>query len=153
MIKIDNVFNRSQRLDLLKLCKPLCRVMKDYPASQSNAYIHNDKDIKPYIRIIKRKIEFALERDCDLSMVWVNEDRGYKKDIFWHTHPGYNWTAVYYMKTIPYINSGTLFEEEGFVRMKQNSMLLFPGWVKHGTPSYPFHWIKRYSIAMDIELW
>ena len=116
--------------------------MKDYPVSQSD--IHNDKDIKPYIRIIKRKIEFALERDCDLSMVWVNEDRGYKKDIFWYSS---RIQLDFYMKTIPYINSGTLFEEEGFVRMKQNSMLLFPGWVKHGTPSYPFHWIKRYSIV------
>lgn len=146
--KINNVLSNRERKKLLELCKPLCKEMPGFAAKQSDEFLHMRPRIKQYIDIFGQKISNKLSKTIYFNKVWVNEDGGYKKDISWHRHHT-ELTAVYYMKTIPIINSGTLFKDE-FVRCKQNSILIFPGHIVHGTPAYPFHWIKRYSIAMDI---
>ena len=152
MIVIDNVLSEKQRKELLELCKPLTKVVSGVPAKQSDEFLYMRPRIKKYLDIFAQKISNKLSKSTKticIDKVWVNEDRGYKKDICWHRHES-QLTAVYYMKTIPLINSGTLFEDK-FVRCKQNSILIFPGHLMHGTPSYPFHWVKRYSISMDIN--
>ena len=58
--------------------------------------------------------------------------------------------AVYYIKTLPFFNSGTLFED-GFVRAPQNSMIIFPAHLLHTTPKYPFPFIDRYVMSIDLN--
>tara|TARA_R100000008_G_C3559405_1_gene155192 strand:- start:42 stop:512 length:471 start_codon:yes stop_codon:yes gene_type:complete len=151
MIKINNVLSNKERKELITLCKPLCVVVASRPAKQTSHLLHTHPDINKYVRLIGEKITQKLGLPIEIKKTWVNEDRGYKKDIFWHNHPQVDLTAVYYMQTLPLINSGTLFEDK-FVRCKQNSVLLFPGSIVHGTPSYPFHWIKRYTLAIDMRV-
>ena len=52
------------------------------------------------------------------------------------------------MKTIPFVDSGTLFKD-GFMRAPQNSLLLFPANLYHRPPTSPFRF-KRYSMALDL---
>ena len=59
---------------------------------------------------------------------------------------------VYYMKTTPFLNSGTLFRDESkseFLRAPQNSLILFDPRVEHSPPAsfLPF---QRYSLVMDL---
>ena len=107
---------------------------------------------KPIALISDQNVERIKEiSNLDLKIVksWVNEDSGRKEDICYHTHSS-DYSCVYYIKTLPYFNSGTLFKEYGFVRAKQNSLILFPSNLIHGTPSYPFSFIKRYTLAVDM---
>ena len=150
MMVINNILSRKERKELLELCKPLVKYRPGYPAKQSDEFLHLNPSVRKYIEIFNKKISDRLSKQLYFQKVWVNEDRGYKKDVYWHNHR-HELAAVYYLKTIPLVNSGTLFQDE-FVRCKQNSILLFPGYLMHGTPSYPFHWIKRYSIAMEINI-
>jgi hypothetical protein len=150
MLKINDVLSQKERKKLLNLCRPLVKDTPGYPAKQSDEFLHLNPRVRKYINIFNQKISNRLSKQIYFQKVWVNEDRGYKRDVYWHNH-SFDLAAVYYLKTIPLINSGTLFQDK-FVRCKQNSILIFPGHLIHGTPSYPFHWIKRYSIAMDINI-
>ena len=58
--------------------------------------------------------------------------------------------AVYYLKTLPFFSNGTLFED-GFVRAPQNSMIIYPSTVLHATPMYPFPFIDRYVMSIDLN--
>ena len=71
-----------------------------------------------------------------------------KEDIFYHQHTS-DYSCVYYIKTLPYFNSGTLFKDYGFVRAKQNSLILFPSHLYHSTPGSIFRF-KRYTMAFDL---
>ena len=150
MIVINNILPRKERKELLELCKPLVKNTPGVPSKQSDPFLHLNSSVRKYIEIFNKKISDRLSKQLYFQKVWVNEDRGYRKDVHWHNHQ-YELAAVYYLKTMPLVNSGTLFQDK-FVRCKQNSILLFPGYLIHGTPSYPFHWIKRYSIAMEINI-
>ena len=150
MLKINDVLSQKERKKLLNLCRPLVKDTPGYPAKQSDEFLHLNPRVRKYINIFNQKISDRLSKQIYVQKVWVNEDRGYKRDVYWHNH-SFDLAAVYYLKTIPFINSGTLFQDK-FVRCKQNSILIFLGYLIHGTPSYPFHWIKRYSIAMDINI-
>ena len=150
MMVINDILSKKQRKDLLELCKPLVKNTSGVPAKQSDPFLHLNPSVRKYIEIFNKKISNGLSKQIYFQKVWVNEDMGYKRDVYWHNHQ-YELAAVYYLKTIPLVNSGTLFQDK-FVRCKQNSILLFPGYLMHGTPSYPFHWIKRYSIAMEINI-
>ena len=59
--------------------------------------------------------------------------------------------AVYYIKTLPFFSSGTLFED-GFVRAPQNSMIIFPAHFLHATPTYPFPFIDRYVLSINLTI-
>ena len=74
----------------------------------------------------------------------------------WHNHyrdyPGFDnstHSVVYYMKTFPFFSNGTLFEKHGFVKAKQNSLMVFPSHWNHSTPGSIFRF-KRYTMAFDL---
>ena len=147
--KIENILTNEQRVDLIKKCKPFLTKIPNCPAIQTYPHLHQVNDLVSFYEIFLKRIENELKLNVSIFKSWVNEDVGRKEDIHWHTHDNVDYTCVYYMKTIPFFNSGTLFED-GFIRSKQNSMLIFPGNVLHGTPSYPFRFIKRYSLVIDL---
>ena len=149
--QFNNVLSNKQRKLLIKTCKPLVRKLSpSHPALQTNAYaLFQNKDISFFYDILGNIIRENLNLNFKFTESWFNEDSGLKKDICWHTHPEPHYTCVYYAQTIPFFSSGTLFKEK-FVRSKQNSLLIFPGSILHGTPSYPFHLIKRYTLVTDM---
>tara|TARA_B100000131_G_scaffold248311_1_gene241423 strand:+ start:750 stop:1214 length:465 start_codon:yes stop_codon:yes gene_type:complete len=150
--KIENIFKNSERRDLLKQCKPYLNHIPTCPAIQTYSDLCNKSHLKPFFNIIKNKIEENTKLKLNITKSWMNLDYGDKENIFWHNHEGYYYSAVYYIQTLPFFSSGTLFEEHGFIRMKQNSLLLFPSHLIHGTPSHPFSFIKRYTLAIDFMM-
>ena len=71
----------------------------------------------------------------------------------WHHHYIYedvSFTAVYYLKTLPFFSNGTLFED-GMVRAPQNSMIIFPAHLLHKPPTNPFPFIGRYVMGIDFK--
>ena len=98
---------------------------------------------------IKKEIKFNLE----IRRSWVKWSNGKENQMNWHSHyPSQPvWAvAVYYIKTLPFFNSGTLFED-GFVRAPQNSMIIFPAHLLHTTPKYPFPFVDRYVMSIDLS--
>ena len=86
----------------------------------------------------------------EVSRSWINLTNGRKKEIHWHNHPS-DYTLVYFIQTLPFFNSGTLFREK-FIRVKQNGIVIFPGKIEHAAPSYPFPFFERYSLAMELNI-
>ena len=149
MYKSENIFTNIERRDLLTKSKPFIQSLPGHPAKQTMAGLHHNLDFKLYFQILLERIKEISNLDLKIVKSWVNEDSGRKEDICYHTHSS-DYSCVYYIKTLPYFNSGTLFKEYGFVRAKQNSLILFPSNLIHGTPSYPFSFIKRYTLAVDM---
>lgn len=151
MYVINHILTNKERIELIKKCKPFLKKDENFPASQTHPSLHNEKELEYFYNIFIDKIRTKLEKNFSIFTSWVNEDIGRKEDIFWHKHSGVDYTCIYYMRTLPFFNSGTLFKDK-FVRVKQNSFLIFPGDILHGTPSYPFHFFKRYTLVIDIKL-
>ena len=99
------------------------------------------------IKLVKEKIGLNVV----MAGSWLNLTDGRRKELRWHNHRGIDYAAVYYLKTIPFLNSGTLIKDYGFVRAPQNSLLIFPGNIDHSTPGFPFRF-KRYTYAFDLNI-
>ena len=151
MFRSNNIFTNQERKDLLYKSIPLVKHIPEHPAKQTRADLHYNLDFNLYHQIIMKRIKDMVFIDLKIVRSWINEDWGRKEDISWHNHDSF-YSCVYYLKTIPFFNSGTLFKDYGFVRAKQNSLVLFPSHLVHGTPSYPFPFIKRYTLVMELIL-
>ena len=152
--KENNIFTNIQRKDLLNKSKPFICHIPGHPARQTKPNLHYNPSLGVYFQILKERIKNDPRignLNFEIVGSWLNEDRGKKEDICYHKHSA-DYTCLYYIKTLPYFNSGTLFADYGFVRAKQNSLLIYPGNLIHGTPSYPFHFIKRYTLAVDLNI-
>ena len=150
--KENNIFTDIQRKDLLNKSQPFIQFMPGFPARQTKADLHYSPSLRLYFQIIYEKIRRISNLNLEIVKAWVNEDCGRKEDIYYHNHPTADYSCVYYIKTLPYFNSGTLFKDYGFVRAKQNSLIIFPSNLVHGTPSYAFPFIKRYTLAIDLNI-
>ena len=165
MIKIiKNILTNKERKQLIEYSKPLLltgeelnrhavqeglRQVKFPPSKQTLSDLHrNDKFIPIIIKILKR-IESETKLKVIVDNVWVNYNKGKKEEEAWHSH-SYEYAVVYYIKTIPFLNNGTRFENK-FVRAPQNSLIMFPGYLRHSVPSYPFYF-ERYTLAIDLNI-
>ena len=157
-IVIKNVLTTKERIKLLEDVKPLLLSGAElaaffgvspentrFPGWQTHSILQDHPVLQnTFLPLIKEKLEL---NNLTIHKAWANKIKGYKKDIAWHSHK-YPLACVYYLKTIPFLNSGTLFMTE-FVKAPQNSLLIFPGYLKHTAPTYPIP-IERYTISMDI---
>ena len=146
---ITDILTKTERKKLIKDCQPfLQNVGEGYPALQTKCVlISHSQFYNPIIKVASRAQE-AIGKSLSVERAWINKDDGRKEDILWHCHEGYDYSLVYYMQTLPFINSGTLFKHK-FVRVPQNGAMIFPSLIQHTVPSYPFSWFKRYSMAID----
>ena len=124
-----------------------------YPGKQTSHLLHLELE---FIFVIKKMLDKILkETNLDLKIYrsWVKWSNGKENQMNWHSHyPSHpvRAVAVYYIKTLPFFNSGTLFED-GFVRAPQNSMIIFPAHLLHTTPKHPFPFIDRYVMSIDLN--
>ena len=160
---IKNVLTNQERKKLIKDCQPYLMTGKEmsdmlfkekniitgrYPGRQTREYLHTIPCFQLPINKILRAISEEFKRSFVLQMSWINWTNGNKEDINWHNHPYTNYSAVYYIKTFPFFNNGTLFED-GFIKSPQNSVLIFPAEIKHTAPSSPLRF-DRYTMALDL---
>ena len=107
---------------------------------------------------IRDKIKKEIKLDLEILRSWVLWSNGRGDQSKWHHHyfpedPYYedaSFSSVYYLKTLPFFSNGTLFED-GMVRAPQNSMIIFPAHILHTTPKYPFPFIDRYVMSIDLN--
>ena len=155
---IKRIFTRKERREFIKKVDPLLEENSSYlhdiapgkyPGRQTLPDLHLNSNFKfEHDRLMKRildKTGFHMEIDKS----WVNRTDCSKKDINWHNHNNCPYTCVYYLKTIPFFTSGSMFRH-GFVRAPENSLLLFPGSVEHTIPTFPLRF-GRYTLAMDLH--
>tara|TARA_B100000287_G_scaffold78952_1_gene71095 strand:+ start:213 stop:728 length:516 start_codon:yes stop_codon:yes gene_type:complete len=154
---IKNILTNKERKKLIEDCKPHLIDGKEltkiygggkFPAKQTKETIYNIPCFTDPINKILRTVVKTVKEDLVLHRVWINCTTGKDEDALWHNHIPLKWSCVYYMKTIPFIDSGTLFKD-GFMRAPQNSLIIFPANLDHRPPTSPFRF-ERYSMALDL---
>ena len=153
---VKNVLTNKERKKLIADCKPHLidgkelekKYDRPFPAKQTQEDIYLIPCFREPINKILITTSKTLRQSLVLKRVWINCTSGKKEDVLWHNHIPMEWSCVYYMKTLPFVDSGTLFKD-GFMRAPQNSLLLFPANLYHRPPTSPFRF-KRYSMALDL---
>ena len=158
---IQNIFSKDERKDLLEKSKPLLRDSRYYSTDGQTAegfewfrLTGASMYTYPYLKFYHDRITKLIREKIGLNLAimgsWMNLTDGRRKEIKWHTHP-VDYAGVYYMKTTPFFNSGTVIKEYGLVRSPQNSLLIFPGNLYHSTPGFPFRF-KRYTYGFNLNI-
>lgn len=117
----------------------------------THATLHLLSEFEWAHKILLSRINEELDSNLYTHKSWINESNGRNRTRKWHNHdegPS-DYSAVYYLKTNRFFDSGTLFKEYGFVKVPQNSVLVFPPHLDHTTPSSLFRF-KRYSWVLDL---
>tara|TARA_B100000287_G_scaffold353240_1_gene342957 strand:- start:47 stop:595 length:549 start_codon:yes stop_codon:yes gene_type:complete len=161
---VEGIFTEKQRKKILEECKPLLidgdilslrKAGKTglYPGKQSYPTVHLHPDFKWVFAHIVEMIRQTFRAELKVDGAWFNWTNGDAKYINWHNHWPHDYSAVYYLKTNRFFGSGTLFADYGYVKAKQNSLVLFPSHLVHSAPVQPkFVRYDRYALAMDFIL-
>ena len=165
MYKIHNILSNDERKKLIKDVQPFLMDREQmnihynntdfYPGKQTDDLLHLKPEFTSLIKKIIDKIKKEIKLDLEVLRSWVKWSNGRKNQMNWHNHIGesdkaVSYACVYYLKTLPFLGNGTLFED-GFVRAPQNSMIIYPSTVLHATPMYPFPFIDRYVMSIDLN--
>jgi len=163
MYKIHNVLSNKERKKLIKDIQPFLMSMeqqnirynnnKFYPGKQTEDLLHLKPEFASVMKKILDKIKKEIKFNLEIRRSWVKWSNGGEDQMNWHNHYLYedvSFVAVYYLKTISFFSSGTLFKD-GFVRVPQNSMIIFPAHILHTTPKHPFPFIDRYVMSIDLN--
>ena len=159
---IQNIFSKDERKDLLEKSKPLLRDSRYYSTDGQTAegfewfrLTGASMYTYPYLKFYHDRITKLIREKIGLNLAimgsWMNLTDGRRKEIKWHNHAGFDYTGVYYLKTVPFLNSGTLIKDYGFVRSPQNSLLILPANIDHTSPAFPFRF-KRYTYAFNLNI-
>ena len=167
ILTIENILSEDQRKELIKITEPLfltgdelnqvasdVNSKRDYTSSnikQTFPYLHNRLDMKDILVTMIKKIHEKTNMRFVVESVWANLSFPVKRELLWHNHPT-PWSGVYYSEVLPFINNGTLFKNHGFVKAKQNSLLIFPGEEFHSQPTWPL-FVRRHTLAMDFQFY
>ena len=163
MYKIYNVLSNRERKKIIKDVKPLLMDSEqlqrnynhsyDYPGKQTDSQLHLRPQFSSAIKKILDKVIKETGIDLLVYQSWVKWSNGREDQMNWHSHyplQPVSFASVYYLKTLPFFSNGTLFED-GFVQVPQNSMIIFPAHLLHTTPKYPFPFIDRYVMSIDLN--
>ena len=161
--KIHNVLSNRERKKIIKDVQPFLmnneqmnmhyNNSKFYPGKQTVPQLHLTAEFGTVMKKILDKIKKEIKLNLEIRRSWVNWSNGREDQVNWHHHYLYkdsSFAAVYYLKTLPFFSNGTLFED-GFVRVPQNSMIIFPAHILHTTPKNPFPFIDRYTMGIDLN--
>ena len=164
MYKIYNVLSNRERKKIIKDVKPLLMDSEqlqrnynhsyDYPGKQTDSQLHLRPQFSSAIKKILDKVIKETGIDLLVYQSWVKWSNGREDQMNWHSHyplQPVSFASVYYLKTLPFFSNGTLFED-GFVQVPQNSMIIFPAHLLHTTPKYPFPFIDRYVMSINLNI-
>lgn len=164
MYKIHNVLSNRERKKIIKDVKPLLMDSEqlqrnynhsyDYPGKQTDSQLHLRPQFSSAIKKILDKVIKETGIDLLVYQSWVKWSNGREDQMNWHSHyplQPVSFASVYYLKTLPFFSNGTLFED-GFVQVPQNSMIIFPAHLLHTTPKYPFPFIDRYVMSINLNI-
>tara|TARA_B100000131_G_C17730894_1_gene456821 strand:+ start:52 stop:558 length:507 start_codon:yes stop_codon:yes gene_type:complete len=164
MYKIHNVLSNQERKKIIKDVKPLLMDSEqlqrnynhsyDYPGKQTDSQLHLRPQFSSAIKKILDKVIKETGIDLLVYQSWVKWSNGREDQMNWHSHyplQPVSFASVYYLKTLPFFSNGTLFED-GFVQVPQNSMIIFPAHLLHTTPKYPFPFIDRYVMSINLNI-
>ena len=176
LYKIDNVFTENQREKLIKDSQPLFFDGAEYAKYLTGtgidrgygfgyqegfnwyritpATVNLHPNFKWAHEIVLSKIKEVIGKDCVCMKSWMNISNGNRDNgnLNWHNHDEVDYACVYYLKIpFPFFSNGTLFKDHGFIKAKENSMIVFPGHFMHTTPSSPLRF-KRHTWAMDLNI-
>ena len=164
MYKIHNVLSNRERKKLIKDAQPFLMDREQmnifynntdfYPGKQTEDSLHLKPEFASVMKKILDKIKKEIKFNLEIRRSWVKWSNGGEDQMNWHHHYLYkdaSFAAVYYLKTIPFFSSGTLFKD-GFVRAPQNSMIIFPAHLLHTTPKNLFPFIDRYVMGLNLNI-
>ena len=164
MYKIHKVLTNDERKKLIKDVKPFLMDSEqlqinynhsyDYPGKQTDSQLHLRPQFSSAIKKILDKVIKETGIDLLVYQSWVKWSNGREDQMNWHSHyplQPVSFASVYYLKTLPFFSNGTLFED-GFVQVPQNSMIIFPAHLLHTTPKYPFPFVDRYVMSINLSL-
>ena len=152
---IENIFSEEERRKILEDSQ---RFFVDgnllgaggYPGRQTHPTIHLLSSFSWVHERLMERINNKTKLNLKVVQSWFNWTDGRKEYFSWHNHKKTgDYAAVYYLKTLPFFNSGTLFKEYGFIRAPQNSIMIFPSDLMHSAP-ISFLRYDRYSMALDL---
>tara|TARA_B100000287_G_scaffold49320_1_gene43689 strand:- start:293 stop:781 length:489 start_codon:yes stop_codon:yes gene_type:complete len=154
---IKNILSNEERKKVIKDVQPYFLdwqevIGYDLPGRQTASNLHKKPEFVFPIKKIVERVEKEMGLYLKVSKSWVKWSNGRENQMNWHNHIEENttYTSVYYLKTLPFFSSGTLFED-GFVRLPQNSMIIFPPDLPHTTPKHPFPFIDRYVMVINLS--
>ena len=155
---LRDILSEEERIQLLEDCKPLLvdNIGKYYeggfyPGKQTHPTLHLHPKIGPILQKMIHRIHLATNEPLEIDKSWMNWTNGKETSI--HHHGNYWYSVVYYLKTDTFwkwTNSGTYFEDYGFRKFPQNSLIFFQSDYIHGMPTYPLR-LDRYTIAMNLN--
>tara|TARA_Y100001938_G_C7754771_1_gene265659 strand:- start:17 stop:517 length:501 start_codon:yes stop_codon:yes gene_type:complete len=153
---IKNILTPKERKKLIKDVQPLLLNGEEMqkllpgieykPGKRTLADIQLHPDFKVVQQRVVDKINKYTKLNVGVCKSWIFLTKG--EDKFWHTHPDADWAAVYYIRTLPFFNNGTLFRH-GLFKAPQNSVIIFPSNLEHTAPTFPLR-INRYTWGMDL---
>ena len=151
IIKIKNVLTNRERKDLIKFSQlHLKDLGRGFPGKQTLGNLPTYPQFVPafehMVNLIIKKLKVP---QLQIIKSWINCLDG--KDTLMHNHVPFDYSVVYYIKTFPFLNSGTFFKNYGLVRCPQNSLIVFPSYLDHSNPSYRLG-LTRYTLAMDLKV-
>ena len=155
---IENVFMEEERKDFLEKSKPFLADSRKFINTEGFYWFKltsPSMNLVPSLRVYHEHLLKLIKKEIGLNLAimgsWMNLTDGRRKEIKWHNHAGFDYTGVYYLKTVPFLNSGTLIKDYGFVRSPQNSLLILPANIDHSSPAFPFRF-KRYTYAFNLNI-
>ena len=162
MYKIHNVLSNQERKKLIKDIQPFLmdgeqlgkyyNTSLSFPGKQTIADLHQQPEFFSVIKKIEDIIKKEIDLDLKVEKSWIKYSNS-NTQLNWHSHypqDNVSFASVYYLQTLPFVGNGTLFED-GFIRAPQNSMIIYSSTVLHATPKYPFPFIDRYVMSIDLN--
>tara|TARA_Y100001963_G_C6644344_1_gene382560 strand:+ start:293 stop:799 length:507 start_codon:yes stop_codon:yes gene_type:complete len=156
---ISNIFSDDERNEFIKKVQPY---LIDYTewnkisgirleGKQTDSDLYKNKIFSFYYIRFLDALKKTIGCEFEIEKSWINYHDGKRKELCWHLHPGCSHVAVYYLKTNRFFNSGTMFKGIGFIKSKQDSLLLFPSHLEHSVPLYKFGF-SRYTLSMNLNI-
>ena len=156
---IENIIANKERKKLVKDVQSLLLTGKELqkhfpgmeykPGKRTLANMHLHPDFCGVQQRIVDNINKYTGLNLGVHKSWIVLTKG--QDEYFHIHANADWAAVYYIRTLPFFNNGTVFKKHGFVMAPQNSALIFPSNLEHSVPTFPFGF-SRYTWGMDLTV-
>ena len=144
---INNCLTPQDRENLIRDCRPLLKKIEHCTAYQTDAPIRTYPQFETIHKKFDDIAQHHLKRELKPDKSWFIMTNGTNDQFLMHYHP-VDYAAVYYINSFPNYKNGTIFEEDGFIEASENSMLLFPGHLRHSAPTFKEDF-ERYTMSLN----